>query len=142
MTPPIVVQEERGQEDTVVDNPKRTVKQVKQKDQEAREQRDSNGNIIKEKPEKPEKEESIATRVWTVVLTVLNKRPKFRPNSRKATYSFEDCLSDRKEKIKRHWWWPTKNVKGRQRRLSAVIADNNEPKEKDIPVRYRSADCL
>ncbi|KAK5968338.1 hypothetical protein GCK32_005057 [Trichostrongylus colubriformis] len=139
MTPPIVVQETRDQEDTIVESSTKTVKEIEQKHQEEAERRDSNGNIIKEKPEK---DESIANRLWTVVLTVLNKRPKFRPNGRKATYSFEDCSSDKKEKVKRYWWWPTKNVKGRERRLSAVIAHNIEPKEKDIPVRYRSADCL
>ncbi|XGW10466.1 hypothetical protein V3C99_012171, partial [Haemonchus contortus] len=117
MTPPIVVQEARDQDDSASKSPRDSVKQIKQDNREVKTHQDSNGNIIKEKPEK---ENSVATRLWAAVLAVLNKRPKFRRGGRKATYIFEDWSSDDNEKIKRYWWWPTKNVKGRQRRLSAI----------------------
>lgn len=139
MTPPIDVQEELDKEESVVESQRRTVKQVKQKQQEQRERKDSNGNIIKEKPES--EKSAVLRRLWSALLSVL-KKPVFRPSGRKASYNFGDYSTEKKKKVKRHWWSSRRDVQGRQRQLSAVIADNVEPKEKDIPVRYRSADCL
>ncbi|KHJ83566.1 hypothetical protein OESDEN_16734 [Oesophagostomum dentatum] len=138
MTTPTVVQAEGGREDHTEDQKRRTVRQVKQ--QEQKEKRDSNGNVIKEDTE--ERKKSVPARLWSLILRVLSKKPNFYPNGRRASYNFEDSLSQKEQPTKRRWWWPKQNVKGRQRRLSAVIAQNDESPKEDLPVRYRSTDCL
>uniref|UniRef100_A0A1I7WXI9 Uncharacterized protein n=1 Tax=Heterorhabditis bacteriophora TaxID=37862 RepID=A0A1I7WXI9_HETBA len=142
MTPPVLPpQANKSQEDIpdAVENEKKTVKKIKQKQKEKRERKDSNGNTVL-----IQNERTPANRFFSALHRLFSRRSHLFKRGHKDSYAFELTDIVEEKKVQLQWWWSPKkkNEKGRKRRLSSVLADNEESEKKNLPIRYRSTDCL
>lgn len=99
---------------------------------------DENGNIIKGSKSAPK------TKVFLFVQairTFFAKRPRHFFKGKKASYEFGVESDGISVKSFRSSLWPFHHEGNQNRRLFTVVA-GCEPQAADVPVRYRSTDCL